>query len=971
MNVKIKYYLFIFISLFFISCDFDEIESFEMPAWNWPLSFPLLDESYSFAEMGVALGPDSIYYNAAGDSAVNNNIFFDEIDSTLFIEFSANLLGDDGTKVGVDEEFSNYFSISAPSFDSEALGSISTPPFPIPSISVIDSFPVPLSLFLIQSSDQDLITLISLCNFFPTTLVGSEGFNLETTSSMEILPLDDFVYVDPSSQDTTIKFTSVDKVTFDDGNVSVEITNNYPFSVDLVEIIFSSNDEQLFLNNSNENTFEFNNIMPGEVIEKIFIIDSNNTIDFGDSLDIQSVFFVDNLIGTGGENPYEPGLCRYSNDGWYLCPEPAQQGTCIDEYGNLYDDFCFDDVQVDDGLLCVFEDKIFDIQINFNIENAKSITGKLEIEPIVQQIAIPMQETAGIQIVGGHLEPGIIENKNSLNLDIENKMFSQIDFSMVFSNFYSADSIILGIDTVITVGDPLNHQLKFNDYYLGHSSEPGQPIDTIIVTTSLQIDDSQNVEFLLDGGYELKINDISFSDIQLEYVTAAAQDLSFETPSINIDNIPSGFEGFEFSDLSLEFDVFNQIGIPVNLQLELIGNKLETGESVSILIDPELSYNIVDADSNVFLDGNASLQDSAWTKIILDKNGQTTYRYVLNENKTDYELLQLDIPNFENPKIEAKDVTILDVMTIAPDELLVSGGARIEGQGVLAPETYVWGGFTMVAPLSFIFSKDIQFIPAEPTILSAMDESTRNKIDSSLVVAKLSLDITNSIPIAGNIGLLISDYNSDLCLVEDSETCLENYFPVYFDSFVTNVLSAQEGEVGDDYKEIFDNDLLFLEQDLGVSEVYVEKDNEETLYINFLDSELNTIFFIGRIFNLDIEAPYEIDSQTGFSVDPSKYIDEIELDTTRIDWITSETDLFMMPMITFDNTTDFYCEDGSECDEDGCDSGDECIREPRTFQTTNSMDINSFITFTLNTGALFERQLIYKEKNSNNEFKNN
>ena len=33
------------------------------------------------------------------------------------------------------------------------------------------------------------------------------------------------------------------------------------------------------------------------------------------------------------------------------------------------------------------------------------------------------------------------------------------------------------------------------------------------------------------------------------------------------------------------------------------------------------------------------------------------------------------------------------------------------------------------------------------------------------------------------------------------------------------------------------------------------------------------------------------------------------------------------------------------------------------------MDINSFITFTLNTGALFERQLIYKEKNSNNEFK--
>ena len=63
-----------------------------------------------------------------------------------------------------------------------------------------------------------------------------------------------------------------------------------------------------------------------------------------------------------------------------------------------------------------------------------------------------------------------------------------------------------------------------------------------------------------------------------------------------------------------------------------------------------------------------------------------------------------------------------------------------------------------------------------------MDKSTRNKIDSSLVIAKLNLDIANSIPIAGNIGLLVSNYNSSLCLDEDSETCLENYFPEYFDS---------------------------------------------------------------------------------------------------------------------------------------------------------------------------------------------
>ena len=460
----------------------------------------------------------------------------------------------------------------------------------------------------------------------------------------------------------------------------------------------------------------------------------------------------------------------------------------------------------------------------------------------------------------------------------------------------------------------------------------------------------------------------SFSDIKLEYVTAATQELSFETPSINIDNIPSGFEGFEFADLSLEFSIFNQIGIPVSLQLELTGNKEETGESISITIDPQLSYNVVDADSNIFLDDNASLQDSAWTRIILDRNGQTTYQYVLNESKTDYELLQLDDPSFENPKIEPKDVTILDVMTIAPDELLVSGGAWIEGQGVLAPDTYVWGGFTMIAPLSFIFSQDIQFIPSEPTVLSAMDESTRNKIDSSLVVAKLNLDITNSIPIAGNIGLLVSNYNSSLCLIEESETCKENYFPVYFDQLATNPLGNQD--INEEYLSIFNQDKIFLETDLGISgDIQVIFENDETLYINFLDSDENIVFFIGRIFNLNIEAPDEIDSQSGFTIIPSNYIDEIELDTTRIDWITSETELFMMPMITFNNTKDFYCEDGSECIDGICASDNitECLREPRTFQTTNSIDINSFITFTLNTGSLFDRNKNNKISNKHNE----
>ena len=161
---------------------------------------------------------------------------------------------------------------------------------------------------------------------------------------------------------------------------------------------------------------------------------------------------------------------------------------------------------------------------------------------------------------------------------------------------------------------------------------------------------------------------------------------------------------------------------------------------------------------------------------------------------------------------------------------------------------------------------------------------------------------------------------------------------------------------------IFTSDSIFLADTIGVESVLVENisDNDNRNFLlNFLDNEGDTIFWIGRLFNLNIEPPDTVESETGYVQIPSNYLDVIELDTTRIDWVTADIPLKMMPLITFDNTDDYYCEDGSDatmCSEDGeigiCLDGTECIREPRAFQTNNYIEINSFITFTLNTGAL-------------------
>ena len=87
----------------------------------------------------------------------------------------------------------------------------------------------------------------------------------------------------------------------------------------------------------------------------------------------------------------------------------------------------------------------------------------------------------------------------------------------------------------------------------------------------------------------------------------------------------------------------------------------------------------------------------------------------------------------------------------------MGGGVVIDGEGILSPGANIWGTFTLIAPLAFVFKQPINIIPSESTPMEPMDPSTSQQIDSSLVEAALHVTITNSSPLGGNLSLLISD----------------------------------------------------------------------------------------------------------------------------------------------------------------------------------------------------------------------
>ena len=69
-----------------------------------------------------------------------------------------------------------------------------------------------------------------------------------------------------------------------------------------------------------------------------------------------------------------------------------------------------------------------------------------------------------------------------------------------------------------------------------------------------------------------RFNLVKMGDMSLEYIAAITDSLEF--PSIDsppIEGIPDGFSDFEFYDIIMEVEFFNEIGIPVGLDMELSG----------------------------------------------------------------------------------------------------------------------------------------------------------------------------------------------------------------------------------------------------------------------------------------------------------------------------------------------------------------------------------------------------------------
>ncbi|MEE9162675.1 MAG: hypothetical protein V3U35_06855, partial [Candidatus Neomarinimicrobiota bacterium] len=385
-------------------------------------------------------------------------------------------------------------------------------------------------------------------------------------------------------------------------------------------------------------------------------------------------------------------------------------------------------------------------------------------------------------------------------------------------------------------------------------------------------------------------------------------EISFDAVNTTIENIPAGFAGFEFGRLSLSLLLYNEIDLPVSLDLRLVGRTLE-GDSVSVPIVAPINYP--NAPGAPIDNG-----DTTVTRIILDGNSVTTYW--LPEGVQDTNFAWWDTT------AAAEGGTIVDVLNLPPDIIEVAGAAEVEGEGVVEAGKGIWGEFELIAPFAFIIPQDISFLPVAPIPMAPMDEDTREQILTALLSATLTSQVESHIPIGGKISMLASD-STLFTLALDELDDIASGIPTAARTGDSTLYSSLQAVLEAD--SIMDVDRIVFYPEESSSAGQLDPVETKAKRVEFI-STMGDTFWVGRLFDMELPQPGAV-NDLGWVTEPGDTTQVITLDAERVSWLASAETVYLKTFITL--------------------YGGEGVK---TIRASDSLQFAAFISFNM-TSAIF------------------
>jgi hypothetical protein len=572
-----------------------------------------------------------------------------------------------------------------------------------------------------------------------------------------------------------------------------------------------------------------------------------------------------------------------------------------------------------DLLIPAGTDPRIEITISISVGGLDSLAITTAQSSLIDEPPDPVTFPSEIQITEGRLRAGVIAPINQISLgNLGTTLPFDLQFRLSFPNFDSlgtdgTNPLILGPYT-LRDGEALIAEDKSIAGYTFYNPSGSDPIsefeydldvDILEKDVVLPLDGSPLGAFSVSLGIGLDLADPGGTDGELHFASITGIfEISFDAVNTTIEDIPTGFTGFEFGRLSLSLLLRNQIDLPVALDLNLTGITLE-GDTARIPINPALNYPSKPG-------APASNGDTAYTLIIMDESSVRTYW--LTEGGTDVSSA------WDSTVAGTGDgETIVDVLNLPPDIIEVAGAAEVLGQGVVEAGKGIWGSFELIAPFAFIMEDDISFLPAAPIPWGPMEADAREQIQTALLSASLTSSAKTNFPIGGKISLLASDSNLFTPALDYLDDLAAGIPTAARTGDTTVYTTIQEVLAAD---SIMDIDHIVFYPEAQKTTGNLDPQETKAKRVEFYTTTGDT-FWIGHLFDMELPSP-KVLNERGWVTKGGDTSQVLTLDAERVGWIASAEEMYLKTFITL------YGKPGI-----------------RTIQTSNSIHFAAFFTFNL------------------------
>jgi len=893
--------------IFIAACDFENPSDFVVPTWFIDIKLPLVSKRFPM-----------------GDLVDTTNFIFPTDDSAGFQILFTGLID---PPVGT-EDTDLYVPFEGGYIEQEI------PPSPIPGVdgSTIEIPPVILPINLSVFVLYDTLIYPDTADYYIDTTIIIGGFPFDTTIKVAdytpfSLPIDtvhtmtaehyNLLFVDPVNTVLSAILDSLnnsDPISLGLSSLIEGIEPQVITSIDTLIIAGSDASPSYFTSLFKNNGYPTN--LTNCYARFVGGIDAlNDTIANHDTTMVGSIIDSDS-------STFSAGIFQKTTN---LVGEGLTENLQITTYFQL-------DQAPDDSYVTLYptaNDSIYiDYKLQFNIsgiDSAKVSIDSVNIDLTDQTDAIKSQlsftgnlpevEGTSLEIFGAIMESSNIPlsaNKFTVS-NLQSTFPWDINFYLSIPNFFPppGNGPVL-IDRVLRNSDePFNQEISLKGDTL-RAMNPDSAIGSLELDLAVVIP-TQMATIPLDGsslggfGVTIRFGSLYFKELQA-YVF---KELTADT--MDIAGYPPELSGIGFPGLEFEFEIINEIDLPVLIDIAMLGTK-PTGEAVVSRLRADLG-----------VPGEYGT-DTVKTIMRWSKLGTTLINYAPASVSqwTD----STTIPP------EPGEFSIIDFFASMPLTAIADVKARLDGRGAIsASAKKIWGSFTIKMPFSVTMNAP-PFIP--PTGISKLDEfshDNRNKIRHSLIESEFATNIENSLPLGGEFAILLSDqpYFPKDITTEALGTFRDTMITQYgWDStdvlYIINKCDSLSPAKGDIY--IFN----------VMSDSSQCVDGMKYLVKRSLDSEVDTVIsYVDTLFRILLPSPLEYYSDTSTVGHPGQVLVpgvtgySSILDTSRIFLLTDYGDHYVVPRFSFNQT------------------GDQSV----FFSKYDAIDIRSFITFRVASSGVF------------------